>query len=50
MCLYVPICTNQAVHVKLIINKNVDDDDDDDEVLQVPLSHPRVKIRYEMLF
>ena len=38
--LYVPICTNQAVHVKLIINKNVDDDDD--EVLQVPLSHPRV--------
>jgi len=37
--LYVPICTNQAVHVKLIINKN---DDDDDEVLQVPLSHPRV--------
>ena len=48
MGLYVPICTNQAVHVKLIINKN--DDDDDDEVLQVPLSHPRVKIRYEMLF
>ena len=39
VCLYVPICTNQAVHVKLIINKY---DDDDDEVLQAPLSHPRV--------